>query len=143
MVIRAARKRLTLAQQALALAKAFPDHRPIFKRGRLVWVVDLRPSALSTVYKVRLEYRPGSLPQITIVEPVLRRVEGKPLPHTFEGDLLCLNYPWEWLGDEDIASTIAPWISEWLFYYELWVITGRWLGGGHGHEDDEVMEPSC
>ena len=30
-----------------------------------------------------------------------------------------------------ISSTIIPWTSEWLYYYEIWLINGDWLGGGH------------
>ena len=34
-----------------------------------------------------------------------------------------------------------PWVSLWLFFYEIWVVTGEWLGGGHDtadeNEDDE------
>ncbi|MDY0295864.1 MAG: hypothetical protein RB296_00975 [Acidobacteriota bacterium] len=29
-----------------------------------------------------------------------------------------------------IAKTIVPWASEWLIFYELWLATGEWLGGG-------------
>ena len=31
-------------------------------------------------------------------------------------------------------SDLIPWISEWLFYFEMWLITGEWYGGGHGNE---------
>jgi hypothetical protein len=30
-----------------------------------------------------------------------------------------------------ISEYIVPWISLWLFFYETWLITGEWLGGGH------------
>jgi hypothetical protein len=29
-----------------------------------------------------------------------------------------------------LAMTVIPWISEWLYFYELWLVTGEWLGGG-------------
>lgn len=31
-----------------------------------------------------------------------------------------------------ISDTIIPWVADWLLYYELWLATGEWLGGGHG-----------
>ena len=34
-----------------------------------------------------------------------------------------------------IANTIVHWAIEWLYYYENWVYTGKWLGGGHGNWD--------
>jgi hypothetical protein len=41
------------------------------------------------------------------------------------------SYPGECKHDRLLAITVVPWISEWLIYYELWLVTGRWLGGGH------------
>jgi hypothetical protein len=29
-----------------------------------------------------------------------------------------------------IADTIVPWTSEWLMYYEIWLATSDWYGGG-------------
>ena len=29
-----------------------------------------------------------------------------------------------------IADTIVPWTAEWLVYYEIWLMTGEWYGGG-------------
>ena len=29
-----------------------------------------------------------------------------------------------------ISNTIIPWTIEWLYFYELWLATGEWLGGG-------------
>ena len=35
-----------------------------------------------------------------------------------------------------LSETIIPWAIEWLKYYELWRITGKWLGGGIEHGKD-------
>ena len=38
----------------------------------------------------------------------------------------------EWNASHKI-SEIVPWISEWFYYYENWLVTAKWLGGGiHG-----------
>jgi hypothetical protein len=29
-----------------------------------------------------------------------------------------------------IADTVLPWTTEWLYHYEIWLITGEWTGGG-------------
>jgi hypothetical protein len=29
-----------------------------------------------------------------------------------------------------IADTIVPWAALWLVFYEYWLATGLWLGGG-------------
>ena len=49
---------------------------------------------------------------------------------------ICLYYPKykEWTKDMYISDTIIPWAIEWLYYYEYWRLTGKWLGGGIEHE---------
>ena len=41
-----------------------------------------------------------------------------------------------------IASTTVPWALDWLACYELWLMTGRWTGGGRhaGLQSPEAME---
>lgn len=29
-----------------------------------------------------------------------------------------------------LSQTIVPWSADWLACYELWLMTGRWTGGG-------------
>jgi hypothetical protein len=50
----------------------------------------------------------------------------------YDQERLCLYRPHrrEWTPAMMIANTIIPWISEWLYFYELWLVTGEWLGGG-------------
>jgi hypothetical protein len=48
------------------------------------------------------------------------------------------SYPGECKHDRLLAITVVPWISEWLIYYELWLVTGRWLGGGHTSTADSA-----
>jgi hypothetical protein len=36
----------------------------------------------------------------------------------------------EWRSDLHVATTIVPWLSEWLYFYEAWRVTGEWFGGG-------------
>jgi hypothetical protein len=45
---------------------------------------------------------------------------------------LCLYQPKyrEFRSSDFISDTIIPWISLWLYYYEKWHVTGKWLGGG-------------
>lgn len=49
---------------------------------------------------------------------------------------LCLYYPKykEWTKSMFLSETIIPWAIDWIKYYELWRITGKWLGGGIVHE---------
>ena len=53
------------------------------------------------------------------------------IPHTYGNERPCFFDPKnDWRPDMKIAVTIIPWLSLWLFYYEVWRATGTWYGGG-------------
>jgi hypothetical protein len=83
------------------------------------------------IYAVRIDYAVPRRPVITVLAPELVAPTGRPLPHVFTGNDLCLHFPGEWRPDMSIAATIVPWASEWLLHYEIWRATGNWTGGGH------------
>ena len=92
----------------------------------------VQPLPLSQRYAVRLEYRPGRWPQVWVESPDLVHPErGKP-PHTYDPDQPCLFHPddRDWLPTKYLAFTVVPWLLEWLVYYEAWLVTGHWQGGG-------------
>jgi hypothetical protein len=121
-------KSLTL--QVLWLRKRFPDARCCVIRNKLTFEADLKPSPTSDIYRVRLTYALGRRPKPVIVSPELRPTDGCQVPHTYDGQELCLHVKGEWKPEELLADTIVPWISEWIVNYETWVFTGDWLGGG-------------
>ena len=125
-------KLISLSIQVLNLKGLFPTSSISIQRNRLVWEVDLLPTPLSELYTVRLRYKLAKPPKIEVLKPELIVPQGKRLPHTYSGDRLCLYYPGsgDWRGDMLLSKTIVPWISEWLYYYELWLVTGEWYGGG-------------
>ena len=45
----------------------------------------------------------------------------------YDQERLCLYLPGsgEWSGGMSLAHTVIPWVSVWLFYYELWHATGE------------------
>lgn len=103
-------------------------------RGAVLTVEgEMQPTGRSAAYKFRLEYEVWEPPRVWVLDPPLKpRVEGGRIPHMYEQDRLCLYLPdsGEWSGDMSLAHTIIPWIADWLFYYETWHATGKWLGGG-------------
>ncbi|BBY66819.1 hypothetical protein [Mycolicibacterium helvum] len=125
---------LNVSQQAFALRNLLPDATITLRRGtRLTMTADLQPTPMSRHYRVKIDYRLGALPEVSVIAPELQlHSAADELPHTFPGEKLCLHLPGEWSPSMYIARTTVPWTSEWLFYYELWLITGTWEGGGHG-----------
>ena len=130
MVSSAARSRVSLAAQALALRSAFPASRPSIVRSRLQWIYTVQPAAASCTYRIRLEARPYEQAQIFVTEPALEPDNEGLLPHVYENGALCLNRSAEWKPSQLFIDTSIPWALEWLYFYELWLADRIWRGDG-------------
>lgn len=139
---RMTRKRIiSVALQQVHLNGVVRPERTSITRNHLIWEARLLPSPLSRTYLIRIEYDPNVLPNVHVLDPDLAAENpGKKLPHVFIGNRLCLcrRTFGDWNGDMYLADTILPWISEWLLFYEIWMATGEWKGGGdHPKEGDK------
>ena len=126
-------------------------------KRNVVWVGTLTPQ--HKTYTLRISYRPPLAielfkivdvqPHVQVLEPVLERhpeYEEGPIPHIYRSTenpdypYLCLFDPVkrEWLTNDWIAETTVPWSSRWLCFYEGWLATGKWRGGGR-HPVDETI----
>ena len=129
-------KPLTPAQQFVNLR-----HNPIcagegtLKNGRLHWHFAQQPTPLSRTYDLSLRYRPIGTPQVFVLRPdLIALANGRKLPHVYEQKptRLCLYLPGtgEWTNAMRIDATIVPWSALWLFYFEEWLTSNDWKGGG-------------
>lgn len=125
-------KPLNVAIQRIALLRDYPDSECSAHRGSLRWKGTLVPTPLSRSYVVEMTYQPPKPPRIFVVDPPLERRNGRLPPHRYREGNLCLYLPTanEWGSHKSLADTIVPWASEWLMHYELWLIDGKWHGGG-------------
>jgi hypothetical protein len=57
----------------------------------------------------------------------------------YQQESLCLFNPEkrEWNPEQRLGDTILPWACIWLYFYEIWLATGDWKGGG-----DHPIPPS-
>jgi hypothetical protein len=100
------------------------------------WISDVRAQYCN--YRIEVRYQLGMAPQVRVLTPKLVRLPGNAegqLPHVYppaEDPTLCLFDPRdnEWNASMFIARTTVPWSLDWLACYELWLMTGRWTGGG-------------
>lgn len=76
-------------------------------------------------------------PQMIVLEPDLKMLAtGRRIPHTYlyggKGTKLCLWLPKErqWNPEMRFCETYLPWTAEWLDYFEEWLETDSWAGGG-------------
>ena len=115
-----------------------PAAKLIGRRGGcFTWRLRVRPTPASEVYTVNVSYKTGSLPDVRVIDPVLSSPwADRQIPHMYEQERLCLFYPAarEWRADQTIVATIVPWTVTWLFFHEIWCMTGEWRGGGIDHE---------
>jgi len=134
---------LSVLQQGFALHTRFPGGRGAVKCGRLVWTTSLQPTPLSRSYRIEIVYDGRRQPRVRVLDKLATR-DGKVLPHTYIGDLLCLHESDDWTPTMSIADTIVPWTSEWLVHYEIWLATGDWYGGGEWppRRRNEADEPA-
>ena len=134
---------LSIAMQALHLRQSFPESRIILHgNNRLIWRGLLAPTPLSQKYYIQTRYKFKERPDVVVVTPPLERYDDKKIPHVFSGNRLCLfRYKYfEWNSEMRIDQTIIPWTSLWLFYYEIWLATGIWCGGGEHANGKKKIE---
>lgn len=108
------------------------------RQVEVIWKGVLQPSPLSESYFVKLCYRSGLNPESRVLSPELKIRDGfKDLPHINPDGSLCLHVVGDWQPWMYIADYIIPWISTWLYFYEVWYATGNWFGGGtHPHKPE-------
>lgn len=142
---RRAREPVPLVAQAIGLDKYWPDGKATIKHRWLRWVGTLRPTAVSPLYTVQLQYHLLLAPEVHVLDPPLDPGHRERLPHVYSGDRLCLYDPLadEWNNKMRLAETIVPWTAEWLLHYEIWKATDRWVGGGdvYAPPDTDLERP--
>jgi hypothetical protein len=135
--------RLSIAQQFVNLrANPISSGAGTISQRRLTWRCLLSPTPLSRAYAIRIEYRLDRSPEVIVESPDLRLVAaGRRIPHVYSEDpmSLCLYRPkhGQWAPYMLLDRTVVPWAVIWLFYFEEWLRTGEWRGGGE-HPDGSI-----
>lgn len=124
----------SLIEQVLVMKKKHPHFTTSLTSHSSMKVSGtMQPTARSEVYHFVLTYTLADNPKVKIVSPVLEKNEkGEEIPHLYPGGHLCLYHPryGEFSRTYLLCETIIPWTSLWLYHYEIWHVTGDWLGGG-------------
>jgi hypothetical protein len=122
---------LTSAEQLYMMSVRWPNFSACRSGKVLMWRGEVKPSPISATYTVQVRYEPTKRPKVEVATPELKSLPGKRIPHTFPDGTLCLHLHHEWNGAKFIAHTILHWAAFWLYFYEVWLLTGDWEGGGH------------
>ena len=134
---------IPLIQQKVAICTNFKGSICSINKSKkqLLWTAKIKPTPLSKEYTVILIYQLGRSPEVWVVGDELEKLDSLDFPHKFKVDdknkmvRICLYRYSEFNSRKLIANTIIPWTIEWLYYYELWLATGKWLGGGEHPEN--------
>ncbi len=128
---------ISIAEQFWDLKGKYPEMEMEIKRGCLICRFDVKPSPLSDSYKIKMFYSLHDRPKVILYGQNVKGLENPDFPHIFARNIeersaeLCL-FRWsdEWNNTMYLSRIIIPWIVEWLFHYEIWLVTGKWNGGG-------------
>lgn len=120
-------------------------HGNRFGDGTVAWIGELQPHAQPYTIEVFWNQRILDRPYVVVADPPIAPRPGlvfEDIPHLMFNAMeptrsgLCLFDPAarEWTPADLIAESTIPWAAEWLHFYELWHLSGEWLGPGVGHE---------
>jgi hypothetical protein len=133
-------KYIRIVTEKELIQKFFPVFNARIKGLSLICRGRIRPTERSGQYRVEINYAPWGSPVIYVLEP---EIEVSTRIHTYSNGSLCL-YDWReqpWQHKFHLHETIIPWIAEWLVFYELFLITGKWLGSSSMHGTEKSLEP--
>lgn len=114
--------------------------------GKIAWEYRAFASPLSREYLMRLEFRQGGTPEIFAIDPdPVSLSAGRRVPHVYSEapTRLCLYLPgaFEWEPWMHLDETLIPWAALWLHYFEDWLISDDWKGGGkHPHPEPSAAD---
>lgn len=112
------------------------------------WEFTIQPTPLSKKYLVLLVFHIDNYsPDVFVIDNEVWEIsKTKIIPHLYDYKAirLCLYYPSykDWDKTMTFCSTFVPWTYLWLYYYEEWLYSDDWKGGGIHPERNKKEEAS-
>lgn len=125
---------MTLQEQLISIRKNWDNWTGwIDKKHTLILEGSVQPTIVSPCYKIKISFKVGQNPFVQVISPELKLYPGKTsLPHvnSHPDNPLCL-FLFEFDNRKDaLAETVVVWITWWLYFYEIWYQTGKWIARG-------------
>lgn len=147
MAINYFKKEKNLAEQLLNIKITYTTLSSNISKNVMICSLKVKPTEYSKEYVITIQYD-AKTPKVFLYNQGILKNSDEIIPHIYKKNFvdvnhenvqICLYYPKykEWDKSMYIASTIIPWAIEWLYYYELWRITGKWLGKDITHEKSD------
>lgn len=100
-------------------------------KNELILKGRVQPTVISPFYEVEIRYCLKKEPEVRVLSPYLKiRADKRELPHLNSDGTLCLDFKKINKNQDFIAETFIVWITWWLYYYEIWYQTGKWVARG-------------
>ena len=133
-----AQARVHFISERLRIEKHFPCFRCKLSRNRLLCRGVIAPAEGCDSYYIKVDYVQGGTPRVYITKPAIKPSNKY---HMYNDGQLCLYDHREspWSERMTIHDTIIPWTAEWIVFYEIWKITGQWLGEAAQHGTGEKV----
>jgi hypothetical protein len=120
--------------QVAAMRLRFPQFR-VKQKGifDIQFIGTLHVKQEFPLYKVMVHYRGDVRPIVKILNPEV--VDNRPHWHP-DVDEPCLYKPANYIWNKRrlIANDIVPWLAGWIYFYEVWLRRGKWLGPEAEHD---------
>ena len=119
--------------QHAALKAKIPESELYLNKNFLRVRGKIKPTSRSCWYSYEIKYWFRENIKIFIHEPLIKtELNDKKTEHLYKDGSLCLFFPKakEFDSKKLIVDYIIPWVSLWLFFYEIWLVTGVWKGRG-------------
>jgi len=126
--------------QKLLVEKHFPGFRCVLRNNVLECVGNITPSEFCTSYRIAIRYKKDGIPATRILDPEIPRdLYGR--VHIYQTGTLCLfdHREQPWLRMDNLHEKIIPWTAEWLVFYEIFLLCGKWLGAEAPHSKEEKV----
>lgn len=98
----------------------------------------IKSSTTNNEYIVKIQQEKMlEVPKVFVLFPKLETRSNEKIPHTYgmhkingkDYLQLCPFYPKEdWNSKMIIADTVFLWTAEWFYFYEIWLVSGKWCG---------------
>lgn len=120
-----------MAVQVFHMRSKWPGFRRSGDAKTSTWHGKLQPHELSSAYDVSVQYTIPKPPKVRVLSPLI----DPKAPHLFSDKSLCLYWPeeWSWHAHRLLADAVLPWSALWLYFYEIWLATGEWMGPSAPH----------
>ncbi len=97
----------------------------------------ITPSIGCATYRIQISYAQAGIPEVRIKDP---QITPSATIHMYRNGRLCLYNPEEtpWKSSDNLHEKSIPWAAEWLVFYELYLLCGKWLGPEAPHLAQDI-----